>query len=411
MMRGKLCLTSCWLAACVLLAPPGVRAQSPLSAASDGSIRILNTDMAVFEAGEARKDLPCTVAPVRATLGFDLRFHAGYEITVPLKELAGSENLLTILFRVTSAARKDEPVYFIHRIRVPEIAEDAKGDAYLQGNFDVGEGSYHVDWLMRDRLERVCSYSWDVEATLPARDKQMQLAIAPGSIQATPKEVFEDEAPVARVQNEAPLNIKVLLNFAPQNQQSATLQPLDTAALVSILRTLFREPRIGKFSLVAFNLQEQKVIYRQEDADKIDFPKLGEALNSLKLGTIDLQRLANKRGESDFLANLIRQEIGADKTPHDAVIFAGPKTMLETNFQPEALRDMGEINVPVFYMNYNLNPQAVPWRDAIGNAVKFFRGQEFTISRPKDLWFAISEMISRIVNWKHGRATASPVSQ
>ena len=29
---------------------------------------------------------------------------------------------------------------------------DGKPD--LQGTFDVGEGKYHVDWLMRDRLER-----------------------------------------------------------------------------------------------------------------------------------------------------------------------------------------------------------------------------------------------------------------
>jgi len=387
------------------------KSQSILTGSATGGVRILNTDMAVLEAGETRKDLPCTVTPVRPTLGFDLRFHAGYDITIPLRELAGSENLLTILFRVTSVTRKDDPVYFVHRIRVPEIAEDAKGDAYLSGTFDLGEGKYRVEWLMRDRTERVCAHSWEAEASLPARERQVQLAIAPGEIQATQKEVFEDEPPVARVQTEPPLNVKVLLNFAPQDTRSAALQPLDTAALVSILRSIAREPRIGKFTLVAFNLQEQKVLHRQDNADKIDFPKLGEALNNLKLGTVDLQRLANKRGESEFLANLIRQELGEDKSPRDAVIFAGPKAMLESGLQPEMLRDIGEVQVPVFYMNYNSNPQAVPWRDSIGNAVKFFKGYEYTISRPRDLWVAISEMVSRIVNFKHGRSAASPVSQ
>ena len=97
-----------------------------------------------------------------------------------------------------------------------------------------------------------------------------------------------------RAPNEPLLNVKVLVNFAPQNSLSAALQPLDTSALVSILRSIVRDPRIGKFSIVAFNMQEQRVVYRQEDVDRIDFPALGAALNSLNLGTIDLKRLERK---------------------------------------------------------------------------------------------------------------------
>ncbi len=52
--------------------------------------------------GEPRQDLPCSVISIKPVLGFDLRFHSGYEVSVPLKELAGSENMLTILFRVST---------------------------------------------------------------------------------------------------------------------------------------------------------------------------------------------------------------------------------------------------------------------------------------------------------------------
>ena len=52
------------------------------------------------------------------------------------------------------------------------------GDATLGGIFDLGEGNYHVDWLMRDRSERVCSFYWDSEATLPPKDKQIALEMA-----------------------------------------------------------------------------------------------------------------------------------------------------------------------------------------------------------------------------------------
>ncbi len=214
--------------------------------------------------------------------------------------MAGNESALNIVFRVAPDGHRDEPVYFTQHLRVPPIEEDAKGEAYLQGAFDVGEGAYHVDWLMRDRTERVCSSNWDSEATLGSRDRPMSLAIAPEAIQRADGEEFKEEPPVQRAAMDPPLNVKVLVNFAPQNSLSPALQPLDTTALVSILRTISRDPRIGKFSLVAFNMQEQKVIYRQNGASRIDFPALGTALRTLNLGTVDLKRLGEKHGDTDF---------------------------------------------------------------------------------------------------------------
>ena len=384
-----------------VLMPPGPNGTGP---------RIFNTDMAVLETGDPRKDLPCTVVPVKPSLGFDLKFHAGYEVTIPLKDLAGSENTLTMLFRVIPDNRKDEPVYFIHRVRVPSIEEDARGDAYLSGEFDVGEGNYHIDWLMRDRAERVCSSYWDSDAFLGPKEKQISLSIAPGAIERSDTEQFNEEPPVERITDEPPLNVKVLVNFAPQNASSAAFRPVDTAALVSILRQIARDPHINKFSIVAFNMQEQRIIYRQESADKIDFPALGEALHTVNLGTVDLRRLGQKHGDTDFLSDLIKTEIGGAEHP-DALVFAGPKVMLDSNIPPDSLKEVGDLEYPVFYMNYNLNPQAAPWRDSISRAVRFFKGTEYTISRPKDLWFAVNEMVSRIVKSKHGRQISALSTQ
>jgi len=382
-----------------------------MQAGPNGHVNIFNTDLAVFESGEVRKDLACTVTPAKPVLGFDLRFHAGYDVTIPLKELAGSENSLNILFRAAPQNHPDQPIYFTQHIRVPKLEDEAKGDAFLQGGFDLGEGNYHIDWLMRDRSERVCSFSWDSEATLAAKDRSINLAIGPGEIQRTDREQFKEEPPVQRTSNETPLNVKVLVNFAPQDSASAALQPVDTSALVSILRSISREPRIGKFSIVAFNMQEERVVYRQEGADRIDFPALGEAINSLNLGTVDLKRLSEKHGDTDFLAGLVRREVGSSKSHPDALIFAGPKVMLDSNVPPDALKEAGEVNFPVFYMNYNLNPQAVPWKDAISHTVHFFRGYEYTITHPRDLWFAVSEMVSRIVKSRNGKQTSSISTQ
>jgi len=387
------------------------RAQSQLAGAGPSGLHMMNTDLAVMEAQDVRKDLACTVTPAKPVLGFDLRFHAGYEVAVPLKELSGSENKLTILFRVTSSEHKDDPVYFSQHIRVPSIDEDAKGDANLGGIFDLGEGSYHVDWLMRDRSERVCSFYWDSEATLPAKDKQIALEMAPGTIRHSQDEQFIEDPPIERTPSAgAPLNIKVLVNFAPQNFDSPALRPLDTVALVSILRRISREPQFGKFSLVAFNIQEQRVLYRQSSSERIDFPALGQALQSVKLGTIDLKRLSQKHGDTDFLTDLIKKEMSAEDHP-DALVFAGPKIMLDAAVPQDTLTPIAtDVDYPVFYMNYNLNPQAVPWKDSISRAVKVFRGTEYTISRPRDLWYSVTEMVSRIVKSRHSHAVVPSVA-
>jgi hypothetical protein len=370
-------------------------------------LRIIGTDMAVLETQDVRKDLPCTVTPNKPALGFDLRFHMGYEVSVPLSELEGNENLLTILMRVTPQLSGADQTYFVQRVRVPQIEPDAKGNASLSGMIDLGEGRYHVDWLMRDRRERVCSFYWDSEAELPARDREMELSIADGTVEQSSAEQFGPEPPVERVQNGESLNIKVLVNFAPQRANASTLRPLDTLALVTMMRRIAREPQFGKFSVVAFNIQEQRVLYRQSSGAKIDFPALGEAVQGVQPGVIGMRQLSQKNGETAFLADLIKQEFGAADRP-DAVIIASPKAWLEEAVPEEELKEFaGEVDYPVFYMNYNLYPQQMPWRDSISKAVRLFRGTEFTVSRPRDLWVAVSEMVTRIVKSKRGGNVAA----
>ena len=405
---GSSGLAKAWAFSALLIA--GARllpAQELMRAAGPGGVRLFNSDAAILEAEDTRKDLPCTVTPVKPQLGFDLKFHSGYEVSVPLKELAGSENQLTMVFKVTAEGRADEPAYFSQHVNVPAIEENAGGPAYLTGTFDVGEGKYHVSWLMRDRAERVCSSNWDIEAALPAKDKQMALDIAPLAIGAHESQPFKQELTVERGQQDPPLNVKVVINFAPQDSNSASLQPLDLSALVSILRNVGRDPRVSKLSIVAFNMQEQKVLYRQEDASQIDFPALGKALNGLNLGTVDLKKLSQKNGDTEFLAGLISRELKQEGEQPDAVIFAGPKVILEESIPQETLKQLGDVKSAVFYMNYSLNPQVNPWRDAIGTAVKFFKGTEYTISRPRDLFFSWTDIVGRLLKSKAGAKPAA----
>ena len=363
------------------------------------------SDVVILESDETRKDLPCTVTPRKPELGFDLRFHSGYDVTVPIRELAGDGGTLSIVFRAAPDENRDHATYFVQHFRVPRIEEEAKGDALLEGAVDIGEGRYHLDFLLRDQSERVCSTTWTTEAALPPKDRPMSLFIDTNQILQSAEQPFVNDL-VAR-QNTLPdagLNVKLLVNFAPQNSLSSQLQRSDTEALVSILKAIERDPRVARIALVAFNIDESRIVYRQDTADNIDFPALGKALTTVKLGTVDLVKLGQKHSQTDFLQSLIEQEIGSTAHP-DAVIFAGPKTMLDADVPQQDLRRIADVECPVFYMNYNLNPQAVPWKDAISHAIRAFKGTEYTISRPRDLWVSTTEMVNRIVRSKHQHTT------
>lgn len=398
----------CCLLAVASLGLP-LTAQVLLKPTQPGEIvTLLPSDMAALEADEPRKDLPCTVTQRKTELGFDLRFHSGYDVNIPMKELVGSGQVLSIVFRVYPQNDKSRSSFFVQHFRVPEIAEDAKGEASLQGSLDVGEGKYHVDWLARDHDERICSSSWDLEASLSSKDKPMPLFIGPNNVSESVAEPFFVENNIVR-ENRGPnelLNVKLLVNFAPQNSLSASLQRSDTDALITILREIEQDPHVGQLSLVAFNIEENRVIYRQDTAQRIDYAALGKALHSMKLGTVNVARLTEKHSDTNFLQDLIEKEVSASARA-DAVIFAGPKAMLDANVPQDELRRIGEIECPVFYMNYNLNPQAVPWKDSISHAIKAFKGTEFTISRPRDVWFTTTEMLSRIVRSKRQHALAA----
>jgi hypothetical protein len=62
----------------------------------------------------------------------------------------------------------------------------------------------------------------------------------------------------------------------------------------------------------------------------------------------------------------------------------------------DLLTQLGEASCPVFYLNYNTAPQSNPWRDLIGSAVKYWRGHEFSITKPLDLLSAWSKIMSQL---------------
>ena len=384
--------------AALALAVAAGNAQSLVRSAIVGEpLHLFNTDKAVLSSGQRRTDFPCSVTPLPPQLEFDLEFLAGYRLKIPLSALAGEGTTIRVLFRVRPLNERQRDYYFSDRYAVPPIEEEKSGDVTVVGRYKLGPGRYQLDWLMRDGAERVCSTRWRVKT--PSLEDLDGLAATgvPHFVGAHQEEIFEEDPPVPRARPGNLLHLKLLVNFTPTDFGQFLLREYDLRNIVSILRAVAHEPRFGTFSLAAFNLQEERLIFEERNVPRINFPSLGDAVRSIRGDVVDVTQLEDPRSGVHFLTELLQGHLGAQDPEPDAVIIVGPKISLQERISRKALRAAGRVNCPVFYLVYDRTPQAHPWRDPITNALRIYKGREYPIAAPKDLGRAMNSMIGQVI--------------
>jgi hypothetical protein len=253
-----------------------------------------------------RQSVRCEVTPEQPYLGCDLRFHDEYVLAVPAKIFEYSAGLLQARVRVKREAGSAEAVIFSRALAIPEYA---KGKIMLADGFDLGPGRYRVDLQMGDGRGWECSAHWEIMTPKDGLPDQ-PLTLEPNQIAERIEGPFGDEPRVGRAVGK-PLGIKILLNVSPASSFESILNPLHTSVLMSMVRSITRQPEIGRFTLVAFNLRGQRIVYRQDDARNIDFAALGKALRASAPGTIPYRLLRDKQSETRFAEKLLTDELGA----------------------------------------------------------------------------------------------------
>jgi hypothetical protein len=78
-----------------------------------------------------------------------------------------------------------------------------------------------------------------------------------------------------------------------------------------------------KVRVVAFNLDQQKEIFRLDQFGSAGFQQLGRALFGLQLATVDVNVLQHPAGAAGLLTGLVKQEVDAAERA-DLVLFLGP---------------------------------------------------------------------------------------
>ena len=384
------------LAVALMLLPTIATLSAPAQTRLSPEFDLHHTDLTVLASAERRADFSCQVTPDKPALGFDLRFHSDYRVTVPVKVLAEVGGWLETVIRVTPAAGSEESVYLVRRYSIPEFQQGIKGSGEMFGGFDLGLGRYLVDWMMRDRRGRVCSSHWELEAKLSAGEQSLPLALDANVVAERLGDPIVKEPPVKQAETRS-LYVKILLNLSPLESQESILRPERVATLFSILRSITHLPGIDCFSLVAFNMREQRIVDRQDYLEKIDYVQLNRALQSRMAGTLDYHVLQDRHGETHFVTSLLTDQLGTAAASADAIIILGPKITLDEKIPLEPLKKAGAAPCPIFYLNYNPLPFDNPWRDTLGSALKAYHGVvQYDIAQPYDWGRAVREILSRI---------------
>ena len=113
------------------------------------------------------------------------------------------------------------------------------------------------------------------------------------------------------------------------------------------------------------------------------------------------------------MTNLLIDQLRARTGSEDAIIIVGPKVTIEKKVPLESLKEAGAPSCPIFYLNYNPDPIEQPFADAIGSALKAYKGiLAYNIVLPRDLGVAMKDILLRMSRSANAHANiASPVGR
>lgn len=363
----------------------------------------------VFDSQEKTNALNCFVEPWGPSLDFQFRYQAGYQAAVNMKQLRPGEEITSYL-RITP--RGGATVFLEHSISIPMMPQDQARTFQSQnfrrfqltgsGRFSLGEGKYLVELIMLDEQGQSCYQRWKVQ-TAKYPDHSVPLALAPRTVSPVRPAAWDGKLRSNGVR------LSVLLDAAPVSPFAARLHAADRAFSLEALAALLKEMPCQSVQIVAFNLDQQRDIYRDENFDADGFGKLAVALQTMELSTVPIDAL--KRGNNvEYLRKLVREQVETGQ--FDAVVFLGPnQQMIYDNPQAQNmeltptrffyLEGYGSASVavgppPLGAGRFAPMFQAAPFPDSIEYLTKELHGSVFHIATAKDLALAIPKMLAQL---------------
>jgi hypothetical protein len=334
--------------------------------------------------------LRCDAGPLKPSLNFSFRFQGGFIARVPMDQFEGSGHRWTLLSRVTPQGRP--PVYFLNSVRLPAVPK-TKIELQFAGMFLLGEGRYHVRWMMFDETGRVCRAQWETDARLTHAERRVKVAMPPET--AAEQTFLRPSGPLPPRPDAAPMRVTILLHAAPLSPRRVVLNGRDQAMLLGTLSSLLERLPARSVRLVMFNLEQQRILMRQDAFTVDSMEQAAQELNNLQLGRVDVKVLENAHGHQELLAGLLKDELGAQPRS-DAVVLLGPRSRFPDKLRQDVLeRPHGD--TPRFYYlqirPFFMNTATIP--DMISQAISRMKGKTVSINSPSEFAKAIEQVNRR----------------
>ena len=147
--------------------------------------------------------------------------------------------------------------------------------------------------------------------------------------------------------------LTILVHAAPLSPNLSSLQPDDVQRVVDSLSSLLRELPAQSVRLIAFNLDQRAVIFREDGFEVNQSGELTAALNQLELGLLDYKVMRDRPAPVDLLLGLAQAEL-RDPKP------LWPRTRMHDDVRPDALGMHLAGTIPVFDLQLQFNRPLLP---------------------------------------------------
>lgn len=350
---------------------------------------------AVFD-DPAPNSLKCWVERWDPALDFAFRFIGGYLAHCRVGQFEGKRTTLGSYLRVTPEGGQPATFGFAHI--VPELPPDMswaagnlaklENEIELSGAVGLGEGRYFVELLITDGQTRSFRKHWKLRVSRNHSQQGVALAINPRTVESVDERSWQ----TVSSSRDGTLRLTILLDAAPMNWYQSNLRAWDRAFLIESVYSLVRQTPHKTLHLVAFNLDQQRELFRSDQFDSAAFQALSRALDQVELSSVSVNVL-KKRDSPEFLLALANQELAADRS--DVIIFAGPNTRIDTEMTAGALSGKQKDGPAIFYFEYfpwegSLFPDSIDW------LVRAAGGRVFQIHTPSELDHSIDKMLVQL---------------
>jgi hypothetical protein len=330
-----------------------------------------------FRPAAGEKQLSCRLFHHTPSLNYSFRFSSGYNLELPLKEWASTDRGVLVVWRVNPAVGK--AAYFMDTLKVPE-GSNLGAVFSFDGNFEVGAGTYRVDWVMVDGAGGVCRHDWTINAQLEPPNVGLTLDIEPNSV--------SDSQPYPTVTT-VPLTGRRLHNVTLLLDAS----PLDSDWLVRAAGSLMERLPADTMRVIVLSLEAEKEILRVEGASPSSLPEISRAIDAIRIpSVVDVRTLESLPRPIDLIVSMIRQEIRRAGQA-DAVIFIGPGSRHRGRAPLLRGRVSGIVSsrdfrgVPKFYY-LEFGEQL----DSLRSVIRRVGGKTFEVQSPADFVHAIDRI-------------------